>query len=56
MTYIFMDPEDEVYRRIIMAGKGFEDADKQAPLYLAYNGGNAGGICLSWAVKRRRKL
>ena len=30
----FLDPEDEVYRRIIMAGKGFGDADKQAPLYL----------------------
>ncbi len=30
----FMDPEDEVYRRIIMAGKGFADADDQAPLYL----------------------
>ena len=30
----FLDPEDEVYRRIIMAGKGFSDADKQAPLYL----------------------
>ncbi len=30
----FLDPEDEVYRRIIMAGKGFEDADDQAPLYL----------------------
>ena len=30
----FMDPEDEVYRRIIMAGKGFGDADNQAPLYL----------------------
>ena len=30
----FMDPEDEVYRRIIMAGKGFADADKQPPLYL----------------------
>ena len=29
----FMDPEDEVYRRIIMAGKGFGDADDQAPLY-----------------------
>ena len=29
----FLDPEDEVYRRIIMAGKGFKDADKQAPLY-----------------------
>ena len=30
----FMDPEDEVYRRIILAGKGFKDADEQAPLYL----------------------
>ena len=29
----FLDPEDEVYRRIIMAGKGFTDADEQAPLY-----------------------
>ncbi|MBQ9859930.1 MAG: PolC-type DNA polymerase III [Clostridia bacterium] len=30
----FMDPEDEVYRRILMAGSGFDDADQQAPLYL----------------------
>ncbi|MEG1802524.1 MAG: PolC-type DNA polymerase III [Lachnospiraceae bacterium] len=30
----FLDPEDEVYRRIIMTGKGFKDADEQAPLYL----------------------
>lgn len=30
----FLDPQDEIYRRIIMAGKGFEDADNQAPLYL----------------------
>lgn len=30
----FLDPGDEVYRRIIMAGKGFDDADDQAPLYL----------------------
>ena len=30
----FLDPEDEIYRRIIMAGKGFDDADDQAPLYL----------------------
>ncbi len=29
----FMNPEDEVYRRIIMAGKGFADADRQPPLY-----------------------
>ena len=30
----FMDPQDEVYRRILMAGQGFDDADQQAPLYL----------------------
>ncbi len=30
----FMDPQDEVYRRILMAGQGFDDADEQAPLYL----------------------
>ena len=30
----FLDPEDEVYRRIIMAGKGFDDADTQPPLFL----------------------
>mgnify|MGYP001178049969 FL=1 len=30
----FMDPDSEVYRRIIMTGKGFSDADSQPPLYL----------------------
>lgn len=30
----FLDPTDEAYRRILMAGKGFDDADNQAPLYL----------------------
>jgi DNA polymerase-3 subunit alpha (Gram-positive type) len=30
----FMDPEDEIYRRILEAGQGFKDADNQAPLYL----------------------
>ena len=30
----FMDPEDEIYRRILMAGQGYDDADEQAPLYL----------------------
>jgi DNA polymerase-3 subunit alpha (Gram-positive type) len=29
----FLEPESEVYRRILMAGRGFEDADNQAPLY-----------------------
>ncbi len=30
----FMDPEDEIYRRILMAGQGYDDCDNQAPLYL----------------------
>ena len=29
----FMDPQDEVFRRILMSGQGYADADKQAPLY-----------------------
>ena len=29
----FMEPEDDVFRGIIMSAKGFEDADNQAPLY-----------------------
>ncbi|MEA4882155.1 MAG: PolC-type DNA polymerase III [Clostridia bacterium] len=29
----FLNPRDEVYRRILMAGQGYEDADSQAPLY-----------------------
>ncbi|MBR5712588.1 MAG: PolC-type DNA polymerase III [Lachnospiraceae bacterium] len=29
----FLNAEDEVYRRIIMAGKGFPDADRQPPLF-----------------------
>ncbi|WP_371369050.1 DNA polymerase III PolC-type [Sporomusa rhizae] len=29
----FLNPEDEVYRRILMAGQGFDDADKQPPLF-----------------------
>lgn len=30
----FLNPEDEVYRRIIMAGLDFKDADNQPPLFL----------------------
>ncbi len=29
----FIDPEDSIYRAILMAGQGFPDADQQAPLY-----------------------
>jgi len=30
----FLDPEDEIYRRILQAGQKYDDADMQAPLYL----------------------
>lgn len=30
----FMDPKDADYRKILMAGQGFKDAEEQAPLYL----------------------
>ncbi|CAK7084499.1 DNA polymerase III subunit alpha [Tissierella sp.] len=30
----FLDPEDEIYRRILETGQGYKDADNQAPLYL----------------------
>ena len=29
----FIDPQDEVFRRILMHGQGYTDADRQAPLY-----------------------
>ena len=30
----FLNPEDEILRRILQAGQGYSDADLQAPLYL----------------------
>ena len=30
----FLNPEDEIYRRIILAGQKFKDAEHQPPLYL----------------------
>ena len=30
----FLDPEDEIYRHILLNAKGFSDADKDLPLYL----------------------
>lgn len=29
----FVNPQDEVFRRILMSGQGYNDADEQAPLY-----------------------
>lgn len=30
----FLRPEDAIFRRILLAGQGYEDADQQPPLYL----------------------
>ncbi len=29
----FLDPEDEISRHILLASKGFEDADEDLPIY-----------------------
>lgn len=29
----FLDPQDEIFRRILMSGQGYADADRQAPLF-----------------------
>ena len=34
----FMEPEDEVYRHVLLAAKEFEDADKPNPLYFRTTG------------------
>ena len=47
----FKDPKDADFRRIIMAGKGFSDADEQAPLY-AHHSGNAGGVFPIWGKEK----
>ena len=33
-----MDPQDEVFRRILMHGQGYSDAERQAPLYFRTTG------------------
>ncbi len=34
----FLDPEDEIYRHILLASKGFEDADSPLPIYFKTTG------------------
>ncbi len=34
----FLDPEDEVYRHVLLASKGFEDADSSLPIYFKTTG------------------
>ncbi|MGM0369043.1 MAG: PolC-type DNA polymerase III [Bacillota bacterium] len=34
----FLDPEDSIYRQVLMEGQGYDDADQQAPLYFRTTG------------------
>ena len=49
----FLDPEDEVYRRIIMAGKALMTR-MNSRLVSAHDRGDAGGVCVSGAAKARK--
>ena len=44
----FLNPEDEIFRHILLATKGFDDADKPLPLYLRSTDEMLAGVCLSW--------
>lgn len=50
----FMDPHDSDYRKILMAGQGFTDADQQAPLYYRTTPKCSRSL-LIWARKRLTK-
>ena len=49
----FLDPKDEMYRRVLMGAQGFEDADNQAPAVLENHRRNDGRVQLSWRQGRR---
>ena len=40
----FLNPRTRIYRRIIMAGKGFKDADEAGSALLKDHRGNAKGV------------
>ena len=50
----FLDPEDEIYRHVLLASKGFEDADEPLPIYFKTTDRDAGGIFLSGEGDRLR--
>ena len=56
MRRTFLNPDDEVYRRIIMAGKGFDDADRQPPLFLRTTDEMLEEFSYLGAAKRERLL
>ena len=50
----FLDPKDADYRRILMASKGFGDADNQAPLYMRTTAEMLENLHI-WAKKKHMK-
>ena len=50
----FLNPEDEIFRHILLATKGFDDADKDMPLYFRTTDEMLRGILLSRRGKSLR--
>ena len=50
----FLNPEDEIFRHILLATKGFDDADKPLPLYFRSTDEMLQEFCLSWGGKGLR--
>ena len=42
----FLNPYEEIYRRVLLMGQGFEERALKSVLFSDYHG-DAGGICLS---------
>ena len=51
----FLNPEDEVYRRIIMARPGLFRCGQSGSALSADDGGNAGRSSGTWAARRRKR-
>ena len=52
----FLNPEDAVYRAVLQAGNGFQDADNQAPLYFRDHERYAAASSAICPRRRRAKL
>ena len=51
----FLNPEDEIYRRLLLASKGFEDCDRELPLYFPHHRTKCWRNSATWARKRPRR-
>ena len=47
----FLEPQDEAYRRVLLAGLGFSDADRPLPLYFKTTDEMLGEVFLSRRTK-----